>query len=226
MKYAIIFGILGVYLIVLSYGLEGAGWLLLWPGFSLVSVAVAYAGLGPSVYGKRSNGRMAWWALLLLLPYLLLTWLVWHIQRRMSKEPCCHEVAPHLWIGRRAFEAELPPDVSLIVDLTAEFPERSRVRAGRSYLCLPILDGLVPGEQELRQLVDKTATWSGSVYIHCALGHGRSALVAAAVLVKRELAADAKQAEAMLCQVRRAIYLKPVQRRLLERIVTMKPEPE
>jgi protein-tyrosine phosphatase len=218
MKYAIAFGLLGVYLIALGCILEGAGWLLLWPGISFLVVAGAYSGLGPRVYGKRSDGRMAWWAVLVLLPYLLLSWTVWHIQRRVSKEPCCNEVAPGLWIGRRVYANELPREVSLIVDLTVEFSEPHRVRKGRSYICLPVLDAFVPSEHELRELAERVAAWTGTVYIHCASGHGRSAMVAAAVILMRGLAADAKQAERMVRQARPAVRLKPAQRRLLDRI--------
>jgi protein-tyrosine phosphatase len=221
MKYAFVFALLGVYLIVMACILEGLGFLLLWPGISFLILAAAYAGLGPRVYGKRQDGRMAWWAVLPLLPYLLLTWVSWHIQRLLSREPCCNEVAPGLWIGRRVFAKELPADVSLIVDLTGEFPEPRGVRAGRSYICLPILDALVPGERPLRELVERIAIWPGAIYIHCALGHGRSAMVAAAVILKRELAADAKQAEALVRKARPAVRLNPSQRRLLERMRTL-----
>src|SRR6516162_2513044 len=219
MKYAFVFALLGVYLIVLAIVLGGVGFLLLWPGISFLVLAAAYAGLGPGLYGKRPDGRMAWWAVLLLLPYLLLTWASWHIQRLLSREPCCNEVAPGLWIGRRVFAGELPGGVSLIVDLTVEFPEPRGVRADRSYICLPILDAFVPAERPLRELVERVAAWPGTVYIHCALGHGRSAMVAAAVILKRKLAADIQQAEALIRQARPTVRLKPSQRRLLERVM-------
>jgi hypothetical protein len=43
-------------------------------------------------------------------------------------------------------------------------------------------------------------------------------MVAAAVILKRKLAADIKQAEALIRQARPTVRLKPSQRRLLERI--------
>src|SRR4051794_9951314 len=112
MRYTLVFGVLGAYLAVTAFQVQGLGWLLLWPGISFLVLAAAYAGLGPRVYGKRADGRMAWWAVLLLLPYLLLTWAAWHLQRALGRERCCHEVAPGLWLGRRAFVGELPPGVS------------------------------------------------------------------------------------------------------------------
>src|SRR5919202_869647 len=131
MKYTVVFGILGIYVGVTAFLVQGLGWLLLWPGFSFLLLASAYAGLGPRVYGKRADGRMAWWAVLLLLPYLLLTWAAWHLQRALGREGCCHEVAPGLWLGRRAFVRELPPGVNLVVDLTAEFPAARGITQGR-----------------------------------------------------------------------------------------------
>lgn len=221
MKYAIAFGILGIYLLTLGCVLEGAGRLFLWPGFSLTAVAAGYAGLGPAVFGKRANGSLAWWAVLLLLPYFLLTWTVWHVQRLMSREPCCNEIAPGLWIGRRSFAEELPKQVSLIVDVTAEFAEPREVRTSHSYLCLPILDALAPDERELRNLVERITAWQGGVFIHCAVGHGRSALVATAVLMKRGLAANPRQAEELIRKARPSVRLYPAQRRLLEKYTAL-----
>jgi protein-tyrosine phosphatase len=217
MKYAFVFGLLGVYLVGLAAVLGGWGWLLAWPGASLLLVAAAFAGLGPRVFGKRLDGSVAWWALLALLPYLLLTWLLWQLLRLTSKEPCCHEVVTGIWVGRRAYARELPADISMVVDLTAEFPEPRGVRKGRSYVCLPTLDTTAPAAAALREVVRRVDEHSGNVYIHCASGHGRSATVAAALLLARGLATDVAQAESLLRSRRPGIRLTRVQRVLLER---------
>src|SRR5919204_3009915 len=213
MKYAIVFLLLGLYLLALGVIVGGWALLLIWPGVSFALLGAAYAGLGPRVYGKGEDGRMAWWSVLLLLPYLLLTWAVWHVQRLLSREDRCNEVAPGLWLGRRAFARELPPGVDLVVDLTTEFPAPRGVRTGRTYLCLPTLDAVAPDEKALRGLTARVAAWPGVVYVHCALGHGRSATAVAAVLLARGLAADVKQAEAMLRQARPRVRLNAPQRR-------------
>src|SRR5207244_1868915 len=122
MKYVIVFGLFAVYLAGLAVLFGGWCWPLLWPALSFGVVAAGYAGLGPRIFGKRPTGRLSWWAVLLLGPYLLLTWALWHLHRRVSREPCCHEVAPALWLGRRPLAHELPDGVVLVVDLTAEFP--------------------------------------------------------------------------------------------------------
>jgi protein-tyrosine phosphatase len=222
-KYAVVFTLFGAYLLVLAGALGGWAWLLAWPGASFLLLGAAYLGLGPRIYGKRPDGRLAWWALVPLFPYLLLTWVVWHLQRRLGKEPCASEVAPGLWVGRRPFPAELPPGVDLVVDLTAEFRPARGVTTGRDYLCLPTLDALAPEERPLAELVSRVASWPGVVYIHCALGHGRSALVAAGVLLARGLALDVESAERMIRQARPGVRLKRAQRRLLERLAARGP---
>ena len=221
MKYAVRYCVFGMILAGAGACLGGAGWLLLWPAVSFMLIGGAYAGLGPRVCGKRPDGRMAWWAVFLLLPYLLTTWIGWHAIRRLSREACCDEVAPGVWVGRRPLPGDLPPDATLIVDLTAEFPSRRAVRHGRTYLCVPTLDATAPEETALRAAVETAAKWPGPVYIHCALGHARSATTAAAVLIRRGLAADATEAVVIMQQARPRIRLEKSQERLLERMAAV-----
>ncbi len=218
MKYAVLFGLLGCVLAVT--GLASGGWelLLLWPAVSLLAVAAAYGGLGPRVYGKRPDGRLAAGATVVLLPYLMLTRAVWHLARLFDRGACCHEVAPGLWLGRRAFAHELPPGVGLVVDLTAEFAAPRGTRDGRDYHCVQTLDAAPPDEAALRAALDKVADYPGVVYVHCAQGHGRSAVLAAAVLVRRGLAADGRRAEEMLRRVRPGVRLSARQRQSLDRL--------
>jgi protein-tyrosine phosphatase len=218
MKYVLAFALLGVCLIVPGVGRGGFGYLLLWPGGSYLVLAAAYAGLGPGVCGKRPDGRMAWWAVALMLPYLAPNWLVWYLQRLLHWESPCSEVLPGLWLGRRLYARELPADTSLVVDLTAEFPEPRRVVRGRSYVCVPTLDALAPPEDVLRELVGKIVGWQGTVYVHCALGHSRSALVVAAVLIARGLVPGADQGVAFLRRVRPSVGLTRPQRRMLKEV--------
>jgi protein-tyrosine phosphatase len=218
MKYAVVFSLFALYLLALAILVGGWAWLLLWPTLSFGLVGAGYAGLGPRVFGKRPDGRLAAWAVLILLPYLLLTWGLWHLWRYLSREPACHEVIPGLWLGRRPLPHELPPGTDLVVDLTAEFRAAPGLKAGRTYVCLPTLDALVPSENELRALVERVAAWPGVAYVHCAAGHGRSALVAAAVLLARGRAGDVREAIRALREARPRARVKGAQRRLLDRL--------
>ena len=215
MRNALTFLVLAAGLVVLAVLYPGVRWGLLWAGGNFVVVAAAYARQKPQVFGKRADGTMAWGPRLLLLPYLWLTWLVWYGQTRFSREAVWDEVAPGLWLGRRASAAELPPGISLVVDLTSEFAEPSALRTGRVYLYLPSLDNAVPDRKEFEKAVQTIAAWEGGVYIHCALGHGRSALVMAAVLAARGLAGSPEEAWARVKQARPGVKLDRVQQAFL-----------
>src|SRR5262249_57050354 len=171
MKYAAVFAALACYLGVLAVALGGWAYLLSWPAGAFLLFAAAYAGAGPDLLGKRPDGRLAWWSLVLFGPVLALLWAVWHLQRLLSRQPACHEVAPGLWLGRRPFARELPAGVALVVDLTAEFPAARGLTIGREYVVLPTLDGAAPPEPGLTALVERVARSVRPVHIHCAMRH-------------------------------------------------------
>jgi protein-tyrosine phosphatase len=207
MKYGLLFLAMGIVLALQAGWLGGAGWMLVWPGLSFTLVGMAYLGLGPRVFGKRPDGTMAWGCVAALLPYLLLTWFTWHLARSLSREACCQEVAPGMFIGRRPYPAEVPASVTLIVDLTAEFPERFGVRHGREYVSVPLLDTETGTEGVFTSLVERIANWKGPAYIHCAQGHGRTGMVAAAVLVAKGQCATIDDAVRKLQSVRPRLAL-------------------
>ena len=71
---------------------------------------------------------------------------------------------------------------------------------------------------QVEEVLGKIEACGGPVYVHCALGHGRSALVTAAVLLRRGIVGDVRAAELHLRERRPGVRLKGVQRRLLERM--------
>jgi protein-tyrosine phosphatase len=209
--------------IVLGVLTGGIGWLLVWSGMSFALVGAAYLVRKPSLFGKRPDGSLAWQNVMLLLPFLLFTWAVWRVQTAFSREPACHEVLPGVWIGRRPSARDIPAGVCLVVDMTAEFPAAAFVRNGREYVAVPVLDGCAPDEGALRRVVRTVRTCHGPVYLHCALGHGRSGTVAAAVALAKGLAEDAVSAEELVRSVRAGIRLHPAQRMLLAGIAKQGP---
>jgi hypothetical protein len=194
-EYAIVFLILAGLTLVFPIGLGGWVWMLAWPAASFAAVAIAYAGAGPAVFGKRPDGTLRPANVLPLLPYLLLTWSVWHTLRLVSRGPRWNEVAPGLFIGRRALPGGLPEGTGLVIDLTAEFAEPRAVRTAADYRSLPMLDAAGPTDADrFGEVVAEAAGFADVVFVHCANGHGRSATFAAAVLIARGLAADVKSA--------------------------------
>lgn len=204
---------------------------LLWPlriagaaaALSFGLVAVAYFGAGPRLLFKRASGRRHPAAWLIHWPYFALTALSYRLAVLFSRESAFVEIAPHVFLGRRltASEgkcAEIEGWVA-VLDLAAELPESRPLRELANYRSLPVLDATAPGLEQLRAAVEwlKQHAASGPVYVHCALGHGRSATVVAAYLIAVGVAADAKSSVKHLRERRPGVRLNRAQRRVLNR---------
>ncbi len=195
-------------------------WLGLWPATAFFVVGLGYLRFGARVFGKRDDGTLPASTRLLLLPYLLVAWGIWSLIR-LGPERCWDRVAPGVYLGRRPYPRELPPDVKLVVDLTSEFARSIPKSSPIEYLCLPILDASMPSVSELDALVRRVAAHAGPVYIHCAQGHGRSAVVAGALLVSRGIARDALDAESLMKSIRPGVHMSRLQRERLAAVTTL-----
>lgn len=195
-------------------------WLGLWPATAFFVVGVGYLRFGARVFGKRDDGTIPLSTRLLLLPYLLVAWGIWSLIR-LGPERCWDRVAPGVYLGRRPYPRELPQDVTLVVDLTSEFARSIPKSSPLEYLCLPILDASMPSVSELHALVGRVAAHAGPVYIHCAQGHGRSAVVAGALLVSRGIARDALEAESLMKSIRPGVHMSRLQRDRLAAVTTL-----
>jgi protein-tyrosine phosphatase len=188
------------------------GALLVWLGLDFLMVSAGYLKLGPAPLGKRADGSVAAASLALLAPYRLLNEGVWHLQRWLSGQPPAHEIAPGLWLGRRPRPAELSRDVTLIVDLAAEFPRAASREDCREYLSLPCLDTSAPELEAFCAAVRRVVIHDGATYVHCALGHGRSATLVAAVLLELGIAIDPDDAVNRIRVLRPGVALSAAQR--------------
>lgn len=204
-------------------GARGPAWLL-YPAAVSLAVGVVYAARWPRAFGKRPDGSLAWAAWLAWGPLFAYQWVVHAAVRRLSREPVADEVAPGVWVGRRPRAHELPPGTALVVDLCAEFPVAAGVKEGRAYLALPTLDATAPTPAQIVLAVERVLAAGGPAYVHCAFGHGRSATVAAAVLVRRGDAGLA-DVEARMKARRPGIGLNATQRAALARAVGGPPPP-
>ncbi len=217
LKYMFSLVLVGLAQIALAATSGKMSWLLWGSGISWIFVGCAYGGLGAGIFGKRATGRMASVNICLLLPYLFVTWFLWYIQQLLTKEPPYNEIAPGLWLGRRCSGKGLPSGIKLIVDMTSEFSEPADLQSGRSYVCVPTLDASVPSDKAFADLVQTIVASPGPVYVHCALGHGRSAAVMTAVLVAKGSKATIEQAEQSVKQARPGTKINPIQGKLLQR---------
>jgi hypothetical protein len=195
-------------------------WILLWPAIVMLAVAVVYLIGAPRALGKRADGTIAWWAWLAWAPLFGYMRLMHELARSLTDEPVGSEVASGLWVGRRPRVHELPPGTAIVVDLCAELAESPGVAAAQRYLAIPTLDATSPTAAEIVRAVDAVLATSGAAFIHCAFGHGRSATVAAAVLVRRGEATLA-DVEGKMRAIRPRIGLNAHQRRALAEAVKL-----
>jgi hypothetical protein len=220
MKYALAFLFVTAGLVYLALRHSGFALLLLWPAASFALVSLGYALLGPGVMGKDALGNYRWWARVPMLPFRLFTLGGWYFGRLLARGRPAHcEIAPGVWLGRRVVDAdELPAGTTLVIDLTSELTEPRGVRDGRRYVCVPALDASVPDVAPCRAVIDQIATNGTGVYIHCAQGFGRSAAVAAAVLIARGDCRDVDEAERRLAALRPGVRLNRRQRDFVRRL--------
>lgn len=161
-----------------------AAFALGWPAVDFLLLGLAYLGRRDLVFSKDPvNGRLALWSKVLLAPYLIMTAALWHLIRLISREPAHGLLAPGVFVGRRLLPSEYPAGILTIVDLTAEIDELRPSAGEHRYHSVPLLDGAALPPGELREVAARIAALPRPVYVHCAQGHGRTAMVAAALLL-------------------------------------------
>jgi hypothetical protein len=201
---------------------DGGAWTLLWwPAFAFLLVSIAYFTGSPCVFGKRADGTRHWFLTSILGPYLIIVHGVWTLQVLMSREVACHMVDDGLIVSRRLRIHESPQNVSIYCDLTAEFCDPVAIRRSATYRCFPILDGSAPSSDDLVNFVQQLRVeGNGRILIHCANGHGRTGLVAAAWLIANRTVESVDDAIALLREARPGIRLNGSQHTILEQAIT------
>lgn len=197
-------------------------WLLAWPAAVLAALWIVYVAGAPRALGKRTDGRMSVVAWIVWAPVFAYQWIAHEVIRRFTDEPVATEVGPGVWVGRRPRANELPADVAIVVDLCAEFGAARAVRTRPRYVSMPTLDASSPPPDAIARIIDAIEAAGGPALVHCALGHGRSATVAAAVLVRRG-DATLDDVEAKMRARRPKIALNPRQRAALAAAIAMRP---
>jgi protein-tyrosine phosphatase len=160
-----------------------------WTAVACAVAAAAYVANRPAWLGKR-DGRHAPHAVV-VLPYLLAFRTACALMRWWRAPDLPTEVAPGLWVSGRLAPADVPPSVTWVVDLVAEYPASRPMRALPGYRSVLVLDGGHPPDLEaFLALVGELADAEGDVLVHCDSGRGRAPTVAAALLVARGLVPD------------------------------------
>lgn len=159
----------------------------------------------------------------LLFPYRLVAWsLIW-LFRAAGDNPI-DKVGDKLFLsGRLVFVDKKRFDeaqIGGVIDVCAELPEWRRITADPSikYLSLPIPDNCAPSQKQAEEAVAfarKLREEGRNVLVHCAYGHGRSAVAAAMILIDSGQADSPGEAERFLKKGRKAVDLSANQRAAL-----------
>ncbi len=227
-KYAVLFGILSLSAVASSF--LATPWLLklidLNAALAFGGVTLGYGALGPRAFGKR-GAKMTALSWLIYWPYFALNYLSLWLFRGASKENIADEIAPGLWLGCRLWQRDEKslPAVLAVLDLTSEFSEVAFLQNMPRYLCVPVLDTTAPTLEELKRGVEflKAHHAQGAVYVHCALGHGRSATFVTAYLLASGQEKTIEDALSHLRKIRSGVDLHDVQKNLLERYFQTAP---
>lgn len=155
---------------------------------------------------------------LLLLPYAAVAWLVLFFARALSREAAFDRIGEGLYVGALPFpwaRAGLRREgITAVLNLCLEFPPLSKSAGYR-----PMLDGIAPRREHLEEAVGwilERRRAGARVLVHCAQGHGRSACVAAAVLLSLGEAGSVDEAIGRLRAARPSVCLRADHRRVLE----------
>ena len=200
MKYSIFFGCFFLYASFELYSAKSL-WEFLWgwPACCFLLMTLSYTLHRPGlVCGKRKDGSINPFLILINLPWLLLTWGVWTLESVISKEDAVNKIpGTNISLGRYPRFCNLKETYDLIVDLTSEFP-KSCEKA--EYICLPNLDGVALTNTDLPVSIHSNQ----NVLIHCAQGHGRSATFAAILINKLDRQVSRKDAYKKIREARPA----------------------
>lgn len=221
--YAFVFGLLAVgsafFGIAAAGPTNGISLAFLYPAVSFSLLAVAYDRDWPQLLGKRADGSRGLACRLLLAPYLLLTRFSFLLYKMLGRHSTACEIIPNLFLGRRLTAKEAGRfDAAAVLDLAAEFSESPLLRNPDRYLSLPVLDATPPTIEQLnratRWITEQLAL--RPVYVHCALGHGRSASVVVAYLLHSARVNGVRDGLRLIRQLRTGVGLSSTQRRRLD----------
>lgn len=188
-----------------------------WAALSLGAVSVLYVA---TAFGARAGpvlkGEQMPWLQPVFWPFRAVSVLIYGLARRWRREEVVCEVMPRVFLGPRLFDGEhemlRARNVTAVMDLTCELPT-SRVYASAPFerIGYALLDRSFPGDEELDALVAQVLVQVAAgkgVFIHCAFGRGRSALVACAVVIAAGYARGADDALARVKAARPAVRIR------------------
>ncbi len=169
---------------------------------------------------RRSLSRLI---TLLTLPYMLVCWTFLLLRRGVTREAAFDEIIPRIYLGALPFAWHRgryqAAEVQSVVNCCFEFPRPLGYPNGANVHYMPTLDSTPPDLQLFRQAVDwaeQQASLGRGLLVHCAAGHGRSATLMIALLIRLGRFENLEDARSHVRHSRRGIYITRAQWRLLQ----------
>ncbi|MEK8016027.1 MAG: dual specificity protein phosphatase family protein [Candidatus Parabeggiatoa sp.] len=179
----------------------------------------------PSLFLKKTSGSLSLLSYFIFWPYFILNTIALALFRLFSQENALDEIIPNLYLGCQLgimdYKRFVSKGIKNTLDLTCEFGEICFIRTRQNYFSIPLLDTTAPTLYQLNEAVSWITTHLeiGPVFVHCALGHGRSATVVAAFLLKQGTVNNVKEAIEFIQAKRARVELHPKQLAVLEQFV-------
>jgi protein-tyrosine phosphatase len=192
---------------------------------AFLGIAAAYTFACPELIGKKRGGRLLLSSYLLFWPFHLLNFASLTLFRWSRQSAPFTEISPGLYLGGRPCSRDVRRlselKISAVLDLTSEFGEVRALREATAYMCIPLLDRTAPSMSEFRAAICfiREQSQRGPVFVHCALGHGRSATIVLAYLVASGKFANLNDALGHIQNKRPRVRLNPSQLRALHDFV-------
>ncbi len=190
-------------------------------GLAFFALGVSYLFARPEFLCKTPDGRLRILSYLIFWPYHVLSYASL-IFFRLSRVVPFQEITPGLYLGGWLFPWERSKlekaRIASVLDLTCEWNEAGFLRKVASYRCIPLLDGTAPTAAQLQAGIDfiRERLPAGPVYVHCAMGHGRSATVVAGYLMATGATRDLQSTVELIRGKRPGIRLNAAQRKSIE----------
>ncbi len=190
-------------------------------GVAFLALGLAYIFSRPGFLFKTSKGRIPILSQLLFWPYHLLSYGSF-IVFRLARVAPFQEITPGLYLGGWLFPWERHKlhgaQIASVLDLTCELNEAGFLRSAPSYRCIPLLDGTAPTAAQLQAGINfiRERLPAGPVYVHCAMGHGRSVTVVAGYLMAIGAVRDLPSAVKFIREKRPGIRINAAQKKSIE----------
>lgn len=196
--YGVIYFVIACTFVVQAILFEGTLFLMLWCACNFYLIAIAYFCNFSKILMKDKNGQIPFWVTIFFFPFRMLLHFSFLLSRLFKKTNTLKQINQNIYCGPRVVYGSIPEAVDAIIDLTYEFSEASKIKEGKAYYSFPILDGMPPSDAKIVEFIQNIK--EKPVYIHCAMGHGRTSMFTILYLIIHKYVENYDESLSLLCE--------------------------